>query len=71
MGADISVRRPKNLDLERLYEECREVPIDIDIGRGWIHFHYAYWGDDHALKCEWFVSNFTEKHNIKSGKWGY
>ena len=71
MGANISVRRPKNLDLDRLYWECSKVPIDVEVQRGWIAFHYRYWGEDHELKCEQFVSDFIEKHNVKSGKWGY
>ena len=71
MGADISVRRPKNLDLGRLYEECKEVPIDVEVKYGWINFHYGYWGEDHELKCEQFVKKFIKKHNVKSGKWNY
>ena len=71
MGADISIEIPENLDLDRLYKECREVPIDIRVEDDKIHFHYAYWGIRHALNCERFVNNFCKKYNLKLSEWGY
>lgn len=71
MGANISVRRPKNLDIVSFIEECRNVPIDVEVNPAWINFHYGYWGAAHETKCEKFVLGFKKKHNVKSGKWGY
>lgn len=71
MGADITIRKPKGLDEDELFRQCEEVPIDCWINNGWINFHYAYWGQGHAMNCERFVDEFVEKHNLKMGKWGY
>ena len=71
MGADIYIRRPKNLDVKQLQLDCELVPINVRIQRGWIHFHYGYWGAQHHLNCERFVADFTRKHKLKPGKWGY
>lgn len=71
MGADIRVRKPKNLNIDKFYERCSEVPIDADINAGWIHFHYGYWGAGHAETCEEFVSAFCKKHKIALNKWNY
>ena len=71
MGADITVERPDNLDLNNLYKECREVPIDVDVEDDKIHFHYGYWSDRHTLNCERFVANFCRKNKIELGEWGY
>ncbi len=71
MGADINVRRPMGLDVEKFHEETMNIPIDADFNNQWIHFHYGYWGEDHALKCEKFVKRFMRKYKLKAGKWSY
>ena len=71
MGADITVKKPKNLDERKLLREARLVPIDVDVDENTIHFHYGYWGLAHGMRCEQFVIDFCEEHNVKRTKESY
>jgi len=71
MGADIKVRIPKGLDIQEFLKECRNVPIDAEINRPWIYFHYGYWSAGHCKRCSNFVKRFIKKHNVKAGKWSF
>jgi hypothetical protein len=71
MGVNVSVRRPKGLDVGELLHRCTEVPIDCKVGQSWISFHFGYWGMDHIVDCTNFVKKFAKKHKAKIGKWSY
>jgi len=72
MGADIRIRaRLSRKEFSILENAARAVPIDVGYSEGTLHFHYAYWGDDHANKCEAFVDGFCMGRGIKRPKWGY
>jgi hypothetical protein len=71
VGADITVRRPKGLNLALFRALCVAVPIDVEVKRAWIHFHYGYWGPRHEAACEDFVARFMKRHRLPKARWNY
>lgn len=71
MGADITIKLSETVDTKKLKEDALLVPIDCDIEGNYVCFHYAYWGNEHAEKCETFVKDFAKREGLKLNKWDY
>ena len=72
MGANAKMTLPDTVNRDRLLKECRDVPIDCEVmDGGEVGFHYGYWGDGHARKCEAFVAGVAIGAGVSIPKWRY
>ncbi len=41
MGINISVRRPKGLNVDKFLDDCQYI-VDVNVKKSWIQFHIGY-----------------------------